>query len=338
MSRTVLRSARTVGARLVLLLVALALGLGGCAGSASDPAPEASATGWSFTDDLGRTVTLDRPPARVAGLSDVLYSLISYGIKPVAGFGYNGIAKDTRFDGLDTTGLTELGTTYGEINVEALTNAAPDLIVTNVYPTDKAGTIDTAAPLYGFKDKQQQAQVEKIAPIVAIKMAGSAADVIKRTTELAVALGAAADRGPVAEGRAAYDAAAARLTAAAEKGVEVQVIYGEAANVYVAKADDDPALTLYKSLGVRFVAPKTKDYYWDVLSWEDYDTIGGDLVLYSQRGFQRDQLMKLPTFAATAPAKADQVHPWVFAGMDYVTQAAYISQLAGFLEASRPLS
>ena len=338
MARPTPRSARKAGTCLVVLVALLAVSLTGCAGSSSEAAPEASAGQWSFTDDLGKTVTLDQAPVRVAGLSDVLYSLMSYGLEPVAGFGWSGIAKDKRFADLDTTRLTEVGTAYGEINVEALAAAAPDVIVTNVYPTDRKGTIDTAGPLYGFKDLQQQAQVEKIAPIISIKMGGSAADVIKRTTELAVALGAPADSGPVAEGKAAYDAASAKLTAAAAKGAEVQVIYAEAANVYVAKADDDPALTLYKSLGVKFVAPKTKDYYWDILSWEDYDTIGGDLVLYSQRGFQREQLMKLPTFAATAPAKAGQVHPWVFAGMDYVTQAAYMSELAGFLDSAQQLN
>lgn len=323
---------------LLVALATLVLLLSGCAGAdAVDVGEPAAPATRSFTDDLGRTVTLDQPPARVAGLSDVLYSLVSYGLKPVAGFGWSGISSDARFDDLDTSGLEEVGSTYGEIDIEALAAARPDVIVTHVYPTDAKGTIDTKGPLYGFKDLTQQAQVEKIAPVVALKMGGSAAQVIERTTELALALGAPTDSGPVAEGRAAFEAASARLKAAAAKDVQVQVIYAEAANVYVAKADHDPALTLYKSLGVDFVPPLTKAYYWDVVSWEDYDTIGGDLVLYSQRGFGAEQLKKLPTFAATGPAKTGQVHPWVFAGMDYVTQAAYITELAGFLESAGPV-
>jgi iron complex transport system substrate-binding protein len=43
-------------------------------------------------------------------------------------------------------------------------------------------------------------------------------------------------------------------------------------------------------------------------------------------------LQRQPTFAATSAAAAGQVHPWVFAGMDYVPSAAYMTELAGWLE------
>ncbi len=45
-------------------------------------------------------------------------------------------------------------------------------------------------------------------------MTGSAAGVIRRTTELVAALGADPDSGPVATGRAAFERATAALTAA----------------------------------------------------------------------------------------------------------------------------
>ena len=316
----------------------LVLGSGCSASQTAGPTAESSTSGtWSFTDDLGETVSLDHRPTKVAGLSDVVYSLMNYGLKPVASFGYSDLATDTRFSDLDTTGIVELGTTYGEIDVEALATAAPDVIVTNVYPTDAKGTIDKTQPLYGFKDLAQQEQVATIAPIITIVMGGSAADVIKRTTELAVALGASADSGPVVEGKAAFDQAATALTAAAKSGV-AQPMYAEAANVYVAKAPDDPGLRMYADLGMRFVEPKTDGYYWDIISWEDYDTIGGDLVLYSQRGFGPEQLQKQPTFAATPAAEAGQIHPWVFAGMDYPSQAAYMNQLAEWLSGATKVS
>jgi iron complex transport system substrate-binding protein len=308
----------------------------GCSASQGEtPAAEASTGAWTFTDDLGQTVTLDHQPTKVAGLSDIVYSLMNYGLRPVASFGYSDLASDVRFDDLDTSGIVELGKTYGEIDTEALAAAAPDVIVTNVYPTDEQGTIDKSQPLYGFKDLQQQEQVAQIAPIITIVMGGSATDVIKRTTDLAIALGAATDDGPVAEGKAAFDQASAALTEAARSGVVAQPIYAEAANVYVAKAPDDPGLRMYSELGLKFVEPKTDGYYWDIISWEDYDTIGGDVVLYSQRGFGPEQLQQQPTFAATAAAKADQIHPWVFAGMDYPSQAAYMNQLAGWLRAAK---
>lgn len=310
------------------LLLVLATG---CSATQPSAAPTEAGSGWTFTDDLGKTVTLDARPTEVAGLSDVVFSLMNYGLEPVASFGYSDLATDTRFADLDTSGVTEVGKTYGEIDIEALAQAAPDVIVTHVYPTDAQGTIDQTQPLYGFKDLAQQEQVAAIAPIITLVMGGSAVDVIKRTTELAVALGASADSGPVVDGRAAFDRAASALTAAAESGVVTQPMYAEAANVYVAKAADDPSLRMYADLGMRFVEPKTDGYYWDIISWEDYDGIGGDLVLYSQRGFGPEQLGQQPTFAATPAAKAGQVHPWVFAGMDYPSQAAYMTQLAGWL-------
>lgn len=262
--------------------------------------------------------------------------MMNYGLKPVASFGYSDLATDKRFDDLDTTGIVELGKSYGEIDVEALAKAAPDVIVTNVYPTDEQGTLPDGEPLYGFKDLQQQEQVGKIAPIITIVMGGSAADVIKRTTELAEALGASPDK--VAEGKKAFDEASAALTEAATSGLVAQPMYAEAANVYVAKWRDDPALRMYGDLGMKFVEPDGKDYYWYIVSWEKYDTIGGDIVLYSERGFGPAELQKQPTFAATPAAKANQLHPWVFAGMDYPSQAAYMNQLAGWLKESTKVS
>jgi len=327
--------------RLLAALAGLLLVLGtGCSASReAGPGAESSTSGtWTFTDDLGETITLDRTPTKVAGLSDVVYSLMNYDLEPVASFGYSDLATDPRFAELDTAGIVELGTTYGEIDVEALAKAAPDVIVTNVYPTDAKGAIDRTQPLYGFKDLAQQEQVAAIAPIISIVMGGSAADVIKRTTELAVSLGAPADSGPVVDGKAAFDRASTAVSEAATSGVVTQPVYAEAANVYVAKAPDDPSLRMYADLGMTFVEPKTDAYYWDIISWEDYDTIGGDLVLYSQRGFGPDQLQQQPTVAATPAAKAGQLQPWVFAGMDYPSQAAYLSQLAGWLTGAKKVS
>ena len=128
----------------------------------------AAADGWTFTDDLGRTVTRDEAPTRVVALSDIAYSLLNYGVEPVGMFGYSGVSDDVRFDDMDMSGIAELGAVYGEVNLEALAALDPDLIVTNQYPVDAEGTLDPAAPLYGFADSGQQAAAEEIASIVTI--------------------------------------------------------------------------------------------------------------------------------------------------------------------------
>ncbi|GIF21708.1 hypothetical protein Ate02nite_44380 [Paractinoplanes tereljensis] len=264
-------------------------------------------------------------------------SLAKYGIKPVAAFGYASIKTDPRFEGVDTTGITEVGATYGEIDVEKLTEAAPDIIVADVYPTDTKGTIDPTQPDYGFKDVAQQTQIAKIAPIVTLKMGGDGADVIKRTTELATSLGASAET--VATAEKAYTAAKTDLqTTAAASQVEVVALYADADGVSVAKAQDDPALRLYSDLGVKFFAPTPEGFYWGTYSWENAGKIGGDMVLLNSSGYQQAELLKQPTFATTAAAKSGQFHPWSSPGLDYVSQAAYMTQLSGFLKESKPVS
>jgi iron complex transport system substrate-binding protein len=302
----------------------------------STSAPETTGTGsWSFTDDLGRTVTVDQRPTRVAGLTDVVASLWNYGIEPVAAFGYTGISEDDRFAGRDLSGVTELGPMYGQIDLEALAAADPDLIVTHAYPVDAAGTIDPQAPLYGFADIAQQEAVARIAPIVAIRMDGSAVQVIDRTAQLALALGA--DPAVVTGARAGYDAAADRLRTAAASGLQVLVVAAyPAEGLYVAKAQDDPTLTAFADLGVRFVDPGGTGYYWQTVSWENVGSLPADVVLESQIDeMTADQILGQPTFARTPAGQARQVYPWVFASMDYAAQAAYMTEVAGHLESAR---
>ncbi|HLU57998.1 MAG TPA: ABC transporter substrate-binding protein [Pseudonocardia sp.] len=321
--------------RLIGLLLCGLLAVTAC----STPAPEPTGTGgWSYTDDLGNTVTLDERPTRIAGLTDVVASLWNYGIEPVAAFGYTAISQDQRFAGRDLSGVTELGMMYGQIDLEALAAAEPDLIVTHAYPVDAAGTIDPQQPLYGFADLAQQEAVARIAPIVAITMDGSAVQVIDRTAQLALALGA--DPAVVTGARAEYDAAADRLRAAATSGLQVLVVaaYPDE-GFYVAKAPDDPALTSYADLGVNFVDPGGTDYYWEVVSWENVGSLPADVVLESQLDeMTAEQIIAQPTFARTPAGQARQVYPWVFASMDYAAQAAYMNELAGHLESARKVA
>ncbi len=314
--------------RFLGLLGAL-LALVACSAPGAEPAAR---DGWSFTDDLGRTVTLDERPIRVAGLTDVVASLWNYGIAPVAAFGYTGISQDRRFAGRDLSGVAELGPAYGQIDLEALAAARPDIIVTHAYPVDSAGTVDAGAPLYGFADLAQQEAAARIAPIVAIKMDGSAVQVIDRTAQLALALGA--DPAVIDGTRTGYTAAAERLRAAAASGLEVLVVAAYPADgFYVAKAPDDPTLTAYADLGVRFVDPGGADYYWETVSWENVGSLPADLVLDSQLDdMTAEQILAQPTFAATPAGRARQVYPWVFASLDYPGQAAYMNELAGHLE------
>jgi iron complex transport system substrate-binding protein len=323
-------SRRLTGGLLALTVVAVSACSSDDGGGDTAAAAE---SGWEFTDDLGNTVTLDEAPTRVAGLNDVLSSLWNYGIEPVAAWGQTSMEDDVAFEGKDLSGVEIVGTSYGQIDLEALAAAEPDLIVTSVYPTDSEGTLDPDAPLYGFESIEQQEQVAEIAPIVGIAWRGSAAEVIERTVELAGSLGVDVDGGEVAQMREEYEAASAELTAAAESGVSVLPVFAtEADGWWMAKAPDDPSLHLYQDLGVNFVDPGGDGYFWNSVGWEEVPGHPSDVLLYSLRfSMTPEEIAAQPTAALLPAAKAGQLYPWKYLGMDYVAQAEYMTELAGWL-------
>ena len=326
---------RLAGAVLTLAAVTALSSCGSDGASSSD-----SARSWSFTDDVGRTVTLDEQPTRVAGLNDVVSSLWNYGLEPVATFGQTAAADDVQFEGRDLGGVAQVGSSYGQIDLEQLAAARPDVIVTSVYPTDSAGTLDTSGPLYGFESVAQQEQVAEIAPIIAIAWKGSAADVIERTADLAAALGADLESDQVRAMRADYERASAALTTAAASGLTVLPVAAyPAEGFYMAKAADDPSLRLYRDLGVRFVDPGGSTYFWETAGWEAVPQYRSDVILHSLRGAMTpEQMQTQPTYQLLPAAQAGQVHPWEYVGMDYRAQAAYMTKLAGWLSADRKVT
>ena len=145
--------------------------------------------------------------------------------------------EDVAFDGRDLDDVAVVGSTYGEIDIEALAAADPDLIVTTVYPEDSSGEIPDGAVAYGFMDATQQEQVAEIAPIIQIAYTGSAADVIERVVELAEALGVDTGSGEVAAARADFEAASEALREAAGNGVTVLPVFAtQGDGWYMAKA------------------------------------------------------------------------------------------------------
>ncbi|SDG33325.1 ABC transporter substrate-binding protein [Klenkia brasiliensis] len=320
-----------------LLAVGTAVAVAGCG---SDPTEDAAAPaeGWEFTDDRGVTVTLDEAPDRVAGLNDVVSSLWNYGVAPVATFGQTSAADDVAFEGKDLSDVALVGTSYGEIDLEALAAADPDLVVTTVYPTTSGGEIDPEGVPYGFQDLAQLEQVEQIAPVVVLGWTGSAADVIERTADLAVSVGA--DEDAIAAERADFDAAAAELTEAASSGVTVLPVAAYAGEgCYMAKAPDDPSLRMYADLGVQFLDPGGEEYYWQTAGWESVTDYRSDVILYSLRGaMSPEEMATQPTYGLLPAAQAGQVYPWEYIGMDYPAQAAYMERLAGWLADSEPVT
>jgi iron complex transport system substrate-binding protein len=320
----------------LLLVPVLAIAaLAGCAASSDDAASSGDAV-WSYTDDVGTTVNLDHEPERVASFTDYATGLFGAGIEPVAVFGRTDVATDERFADYDLSGTAIVGNSYGEIDLEALAEAAPDVIIVGASPGDREGTIDQ--PYYGFADQEQQDQIERIAPILTITVGGNGADIIASENKLAEALGGDADL--IAAAKAEYDAAAADLTAAAaESDLEVTHLYADADGLYLYKPQDNPEDALYSSLGVTFTDLDPEgDYFWDTYSWENAaETSSGDVLLIDNEGYQLADLEGQPTFASSPAIAAGQTHSWIVSSFDYTSQAAHMTELAAILRGSQKL-
>ncbi|TFV49000.1 ABC transporter substrate-binding protein [Blastococcus sp. TF02A-35] len=323
-----------MGGLLALAVVASASACG--SDDESNGGGAAAEGGWEFTDDIGQTVELDAAPERIAGLNDLTASLWNYGIEPVATFGQTSAEDDVAFEGRDLGDVAIVGSAYGEIDLEALAAADPDLIVTTIYPDDSSGEIPEGKAGYGFNDMAQQEQVAEIAPIVHIAYTGSGADVIERVVDLAAALGVDTEGGEVAEARADFEAASAKLEEAAAGGVSVLPVFAtQADGWWMAKADDDPQLKMYKELGVNFVDPGGDGYFWNPVGWEEVPNHPSDVLLYSLRfSMTPEEIAAQPTAALLPAVQNDQLHPWKYIGPDYVAQAAYMEELAGYLTES----
>jgi len=320
-------------ALLLAPLVALAT-LAGCAPAADDAATGDGA--WTYTDEVGTTVTLDEAPDRVASFTDYATGFFSAGITPVAIFGRTDVASDERFADYDLSETTIVGNSYGEIDLEALAEAAPDVIIVGASPGDREGTIDE--PYYGFADAEQQAQVEKIAPILTITVGGNGADVIAAQNKLSLALGGDADL--IDAAKVEYDAAAADLTLAAEaSNIEVTHLYADADGLYLVKPGDSPEDALYRSLGVTFTDLDPEgDFYWDIHSWENADQVmSGDVLLVDNEGYQQSDLEAQATFASHPALAANQAFTWIVSSFDYASQAEHMNQLAELLRESTKL-
>ncbi|WFR66884.1 ABC transporter substrate-binding protein [Curtobacterium flaccumfaciens] len=319
-----------------------ALLLAGCSGTNSSDGAGSGSTAasdgaWSYKDATGTTVKVDHTPKRVVVLDDIAISFVEYGLKPVGTFGQLTMAKDARFTGLDTDGITQLGTSYGDIDLEQLAALKPDLVVTSVYPTDDKGTLDTTQPGYGFKDLEQQKQIQAIAPVAQVEWGGKGEDVIKDITGLAESLGA--KESTVAKAEKRFDSAADELEKVAkDTDLSVVSMYADGDGAYVTRPSDEPTLQMYSSFGVDLVNPKPKGFYWGIYSWENAGQISGDVILLSQQGYQVSDLEKQPTFADNAALVAGQVHSWTFPALDYASQADYMTKLAGWLGDSKKLS
>ncbi|PZT69431.1 ABC transporter substrate-binding protein [Streptomyces sp. SW4] len=252
----------------------------------SDKGSNTAASGpWSFKDDRGKTVKLDKVPANLVAFTGVAAALWDYGVQVKGVFGPT-TTKDGKPDvqagDMDVSKVTVLGNEWGKLNVEKYAALAPELLVTTTF--DNVGTLWSVPE--DSKDK-----IAKLAPSVAISVFDrQLTQPLQRMWDLAESLGADMKADKVVQAKKDFEAAAERLRKAAKARPEIKVLAGSASDqlFYVSGTNLSVDLEYYKALGVNFVEPseeakKATGGWFESLSWENVDKYPADVIIMDDR-------------------------------------------------------
>ncbi|KAF0650284.1 MULTISPECIES: ABC transporter substrate-binding protein [Streptomyces] len=305
-----------------LLATGGALGLGAalaaCGGgddkAAGKPAGEGGAEKagpWTFTDDRGVTAEAKATPKNIVAFTGMAAALHDFGVEVKGVFGPTKTADgkpDVQAGDLDVNKVEIIGNVWGEFDIEKYVGLQPDVLITDMWEKDALWYVPDES-----KDK-----ILKLAPSVALRAADqSMPKVIQRHVELAESLGGDVRSKKVADSKARFEAAAARLRAAAKAKPEIRVLIGSASpDLFYVSSPARPTDTLYfKELGVNLVVPGKLDAggWFENLSWENVGTHKADIIMMDNRtsAIQPEDLASKPTWAQLPAVKAGQVIPRV---------------------------
>lgn len=276
--------------------------------AAQDATP---ATGWSFTDDAGVTISLPETPQRVIAYLNLAAALDDFGAKPVGYFGQplrpDG-TRETIAGDMDLEGMVSLAPDYGAFDIEALLAEDIDLIVTDMWEDP---------PTFWGVDEGAIEQITAVAPILNLWFINQpVTKTIERVGELAVALGADPENPQVVADREAFLAAEADLKTAiaARPGLKVAFASGTPDDAfYIGNPRVNADLIYFASLGLDIVTPEDQSSFFEQLSWEEVGRYPVDLLIMDDRQWSstpEELIAQVPTFAALPAAKAGAFGPW----------------------------
>ncbi|MGY3201846.1 ABC transporter substrate-binding protein [Streptomyces sp. TE5632] len=254
-------------------------------GSDAQGAAEPKSGPWSFKDDRGTTVKLDKVPANIVAFTGVAAALYDYGIQVKGVFGPTK-TKDGKADvqagDMDVSKVTVLGNVWDQFNVEKYATLAPEVLVSTTF--DDAGTLWYVPEV--SKDK-----IAKLAPSVAVSVYDRQLTApLERMWELAESLGGDMKAAAVVDAKKRFEAASERLRKAAKAHPDIKVMAGSASPelFYVSGTDLSADLEYFKALGVNFVEPteeakKPTGGWFESLSWENVDKHKADVIIMDDR-------------------------------------------------------
>ncbi|MFG3143649.1 ABC transporter substrate-binding protein [Streptomyces sp. NPDC048243] len=252
----------------------------------SDAAKASAKSGpWTFKDDRGTTVKLDKAPANIVAFTGVAAALFDYGIEVKGVFGPT-TTKDGKADvqagDMDVSKLTVLGNEWGQFNIEKYAGLAPDVLISTMF--DAAGTL-------WYVPEESKDKILKLAPSVGV----SVFDVqmpqpLQRMLALAESLGTDVKSAKIVEAKKKFETAAERLRKAAKARPEIKVLAGSASQdiFYVSGSNLSIDLEYFKALGVNIVEPSAKALkasggWFENLSWENVDKYPADVIIMDDR-------------------------------------------------------
>lgn len=314
-----------------------ALALGACGGesapTAGAPATSAPAAGgWTFTDDRGKKLELDKTPSRIVAQVGAAAALWDFGVRPIAVFGPHKLddgTKDPQVGNVDITKVEGLGNVWDEFNVEKYISLQPDLLVSSMY---------VKGTLWYVPDKSKET-IEQVAPTVGVMLTGrGATEVIGTYEQLARSLGATMEGVP--EAKARMEAATKEL--AQFKDLRILLMSGGPDAMWVVNPPEYPDLVHLTTAGLNVVTPSKVDEggFFQTLSWENADTYDADVILYDTRtqSLKPEEMLKKPTFAKLPAVEAGQLYPWnAEAPYSYQGYAVFLEGLVANLKKAKAL-
>lgn len=279
-------------------------------GSKSTESAAAKSGPWTFKDDRGTTVKLDKVPANIVAFTGVAAALHDYGIQVKGVFGPTKTTDgkaDVQAGDMDISKVEILGNVWDEFNVEKYAALAPDVLISTMF--DNAGTL-------WYVPEASKDKVAKLAPSVAVSVYDRQLTApLERMWELAGSLGADMTAAGVTDAKKRFETAATRLRAAAKAKPDIKVMAGSASEelFYVSGTNLSIDLEYFKALGVNFVEPPESAKavgggWYESLSWENVDKYQADIIMMDDRSstIQPADITK-PTWKQLPAVKAGQV-------------------------------
>ncbi len=291
---------------------------------------------WTYVDGSGKSITLPAAPTRIAAHANVAAGLIPLGIRPIAIYADGPVADDPSLRGLDLTGIEIVGETWGEIDIEKLAAAQPEIILGEYWPLEKAYSGMEAGTTTG-------SLLEQIAPVVGPAQGNSTETLIEDYEKLATLLGSDLSDPQIAADKARFETAKAAFQAAvaAKTGLTVLAVWPGTDALYVASAAGSAELSDFQAWGLDVIVPEVADDrgYWETVSWETIDKYQPDLILVDDRAgpATRATAEAQPTWTTIRAAAKGQVGDWpAFWMRNYRVYAEQLDKLTATINATDP--